>query len=245
MIIDDEKLAIDRLQRLLEPFEKDIEIIGIATDGRSAVQKINDLKPDLIFLDIQMPELTGFEVATQVSHHPWIIFSTAYDEYALKAFETNSIDYLLKPIDKKRLEIAIQKAKQIIEKPSESSSIQLHEILKKLGKPDGFLDQKLVIKVGDKIRYVDYADIIYFGAKDKVIEVHTATEIHVMEASLLQLEEDLKSQQFIRVHRSFLINSRFIKEVVRWFGGKFIVKMKDQKKSEIPISSSYKDRLGL
>ena len=113
ILIDDEPLALERLKRMLEPLEEIIEITDCAYDGRDAVDKINRLKPELIFLDIQMPELNGFEVLERIDFLPLIIFSTAYDEYALKAFETNSIDYLLKPVEPERLKVSIEKLKRL------------------------------------------------------------------------------------------------------------------------------------
>lgn len=242
IIIDDEQLARERLRRLLEPYSDVITIIDEATDGRSAVEKINDQNPDLIFLDIQMPEFTGFQVLEKIKGNPWVIFATAFDEFALKAFETNSIDYLLKPIDKQRLKVSIEKLTKL--KPAEKDEISAHikQLLTDLKSP---VSKKLQVKVGDKIRFLDYKDIYFFQANEKYVEVNTFDEQYLVEQSLYKIEEDLSRHGFVRVHRSTLVNFNQIQEVFKWFNGKYVVRMKDKKKSELPVSLSFKENLGI
>lgn len=242
IIIDDEQLARERLRRLLDSYSDVITIIDEASDGLSAVEKINKHHPDLIFLDIQMPEFTGFQVLEKITNNPWIIFATAFDEYALKAFETNSIDYLLKPIDKQRLKLSIEKLTKL--KPAEKDEISAHikQLLSDLKSP---LTQKLQVKIGDKIRFLDYKDIIFFQANEKYVEVNTFDEQYLIEQSLYKIEEDLSRFGFVRVHRSTLVNFNQVQEVFKWFNGKYMVRMKDKKKSELPVSLSFKDNLGI
>ncbi|MBN8705325.1 MAG: response regulator transcription factor [Bacteroidetes bacterium] len=244
VIIDDEQLAIDRLKRLLLPYSESLDLVGQATDGRSGANLIDEVKPDLVFLDVQMPELNGFQVLETIRHQPWIIFTTAYDEFALKAFQTNSIDYLLKPIDKDRLKQAIEKLQRLIPGNEANPSDQIRKLLESLVPAPGKL-AKLKIKTGDKIRFVDYSDIVYFEASEKYVEVHTVGETYLIEDTIYQLEEQLKNLSFVRIHRSTLINMDHLLEVVKWFGGKYKVRMKDQKKSELTVSLSYKENLGL
>lgn len=244
VIIDDEQLAIDRLKRLLLPYSESLDLVGQATDGRSGANLIDEVKPDLVFLDVQMPELNGFQVLETIQHQPWIIFTTAYDEFALKAFQTNSIDYLLKPIDKDRLKQAIEKLQRLIPGTESNPSDQIRKLLESLVPAPAKL-AKLKIKTGDKIRFVDYSDIVYFEACEKYVEVHTVGETYLIEDTIYQLEEQLKNLSFVRIHRSTLINTDHLLEVVKWFGGKYKARMKDQKKSELTVSLSYKENLGL
>jgi len=242
IIIDDEKLARERLTRLLEPFSETIEIIDEASDGLEAIEKVNSRNPDLIFLDIQMPEFTGFQVVENLKTVPWIVFATAFDEYALKAFQTNSIDYLLKPIDKERLKQTIEKLTRLKSEDKNDINQQIKQLLSGLKSP---VAKRMQVKVGDKIRFLEYKDIFYFQASEKYVEVHTHDEEYLIETSIYKLEEDLKDEGFVRIHRSTLVNFNQIQEVYRWFGGKYMVRMKDKKKSELTVSQSMKENLGI
>lgn len=244
VLIDDEQLALDRLQRLLLPYSDFLDLAGTATDGRKGAALIDDVRPDLVFLDVQMPELTGFQVLETIQHQPWIIFTTAYDEYALKAFETNSVDYLLKPIDKDRLKLAIEKLRRLAPGKASAAEDPIRKLLESL-KPAARKPEKLKIRTGDKIRFVDYQDVVFFEASDKYVEVHTLTEVYIIEDTIYTLEDRLKGEGFIRIHRSTLINPDHLLEVVKWFGGKYKARMKDSRKSELTVSLSYKENLGL
>jgi two-component system LytT family response regulator len=173
ILIDDEPLALQRLERLLQPYSELIEIIDRANNGLEAVEKIDALKPDLIFLDIQMPELNGFEVLDQVAHLPLIIFSTAYDEYALKAFETNSIDYLLKPVDPERLQKALDKLQRLTGDDKSALQTQLQSLLTSVKVP---ATKRIQARAGDHIRLINEKDIYFFRAVDKYVEAHTFDE---------------------------------------------------------------------
>jgi len=241
ILIDDEPLALQRLERLLAPFEF-IEITARASSGFEAVEKINGLKPDLIFLDIQMPELTGFEVLEQIDESPFIIFSTAYDEYALKAFETNSIDYLLKPIEPKRLKTALEKLQRFTQEDIGLYKEQLQKLLAGFKAPS---KKRIKVKIGNHIRLLNVEDIYYFRAEDKYVEVHTFDESFLLNQSLNQLQADLPPDDFVRVHRSAIINLNYLKEIKKMFGSTYRVCMLDKNKSELPVSRNSKMKLGL
>ncbi len=240
ILIDDEPLALQRLERLLAPFEF-IEITATASSGFEAVEKINELKPDLIFLDIQMPELTGFEVLEQIDESPFIIFSTAYDEYALKAFETNSIDYLLKPIEPKRLKTALEKLQRFTQEDIGLYKEQLQKLLASFKAPS---KKRIKVKIGNHIRLLNVEDIYYFRAEDKYVEVHTFDESFLLNQSLNQLQADLPPDDFVRVHRSAIINLNFLMEIKNNFGT-YRVRMLDKNKSELPVSRNSKVKSGL
>jgi len=242
VIIDDEPLALQRLQRLLSPHQAVIEIIGEATSGPEAVQKIDALKPDLIFLDVQMPEMNGFEVLNSISQSPLIIFSTAYDQYALKAFETNSIDYLLKPINPTRLEKAIDKLQRLTHDDIRDIKTQLEAVVRSLGNPS---DKRIQVRVGDKIRLLNVKDICFLKADQKYVAVHTHSESYLINSSLNQLEQSLPSEDFLRVHRSAIINLNHLDEIVRHLGGNYRVRMGDKNRTELPLSRNSRKKLSL
>lgn len=242
ILIDDEPLALQRLERLLQPHADAVEVVDRAANGLEAVEKVEALKPDLIFLDIQMPELNGFEALERIRHLPLIIFCTAYDEYALKAFETNAIDYLLKPVDPERLEKALAKLQRLTRDDASALQEQLRRMLSGMRAPAA---RRIQVRVGDRILFLKPQDICYFQAVDKYVEVHTFDESYLLSESLNQLEADLPPEDFVRIHRSALINLNHLGEVVRWFGGAYRARMRDKKKTELPVSRSAKARLGL
>ena len=242
IIVDDEKLAVQRLERMLGQFDDIIEIVGTASDGAKAVSIINELEPDLVVLDIQMPELTGFDVLQRLDYMPLVIFSTAYDQYALKAFEVNSIDYLLKPVDPGRLKKAIDKLRRITNGDAAKLRLQIEKTLESLKRP---LTNRIQIKTGDRIKLVPLSEVVFFQASDKYVEVHTRDKTHLISKSLSGLEKELPSEDFVRIHRSTIINLNFLNEITRGFGGAYFAKMKNGEQSTLPVSRGYKSRLDL
>ena len=199
VLIDDEPLALKRLARLIEPHRDTIEIVGTAGNGAEAVIVINELEPDLVFLDIQMPELNGFDVLDRLDYTPLVIFTTAYDEYALRAFDVNSIDYLLKPVDPDRLAKAIDKLLRL----SETGAGDLRRRIEQLiTDAPGLRTHRIQVRLGDRIRLVPAEEVVYFRASDKYIEMHTHDKEHLITQSLAQLESVLPRNDFVRVHRS-------------------------------------------
>ncbi len=242
MIIEDEELSRKGLLNKLEKFDE-IDVIDTADNGVTAVEKINSLKPDLIFLDIQMPGMNGFEVLQKIEHIPTVIFTTAYDEYALKAFETNSIDYLLKPIEDERLAKAIYKLKKF--SPGESGKTDLNSgIVSLLNDLKNKQDKltRIHIKIGDEVLFVNTSDVYFFRADNKYTVICTYDDEYIINDTLSSLEDKLP-KNFVRVHRGFIINMDHLNKLKKWFGGKYVAVMKDKKKSDIPVSRNSKDKL--
>lgn len=242
IIVEDEPLALQRLERLLEPYRDQLDLVARAMNGEEAVEMINALRPDLVFLDIQLPERNGFEVLEHLTHMPLIIFSTAYDEFALKAFETNAIDYLLKPVEPERLQRALEKLQRLTHHEQSQLQAQLQKLLFEIKKP---ALQRLQVRTGDRIRLLDYNEIYFFRAEDKYVEVHTAHESFLLDQSLNQLEAELPSEQFVRIHRAALVNMNHVREIVRGLGGNYRVRMRDRKATELPVSRAAKGKLKL
>src|SRR5262245_13385418 len=252
VLVDDEQLARDELGFLLGQVGG-IEVIGQAGNGVEALTTIDRLQPDLVFLDVQMPGLTGFEVArrlidTQVPSH--IIFVTAYDQHAIEAFEVNAVDYLLKPVEQTRLQIAIDRARRRIsvervrEKgPTSVNNDQLEEIVRLVTERQS-RRERLAIKVGERFMLVHAEDVLYASLGDDGISV--VTEQHAGTSNyrtLDELHDRLDPSVFWRVHRSHLVNINKIKEIVPWFSRNYILRMKDAKSTEIPVSRTQTKRL--
>ncbi len=242
IIIEDEELTKLGLQKKLENFDE-IEIIDTAENGIEAVKKINELKPDLIFLDIQMPGMNGFEVLQSIEYIPIVIFTTAYDEYALKAFETNSVDYLLKPIEDDRLAKAIEKLKKFSSNESKKVEFDsnIASLLNELKNKQDKLS-RIHIKIGDEVLFVNTSDIFFFKADNKYTTICSFDDEYIINDTLASLEEKLP-QNFVRIHRGYIINMDHLNKLKKWFGGKYLAVMKDKKKTEIPVSRSSKDKL--
>ncbi len=240
MVIDDEELARNRLKKMLRKYGDALEVIGEAKDGEEAVDRINALHPDAIFLDVQMPGHDGFEVVRRLKIKPYIIFATAYDEFALKAFEENTVDYLLKPIEDKRLDKAVDKLRRVGESLSNQHDANIERLLARLS---ASTVRRLQVKVGDRIVLVDLADVVYFEAKDKYTFLHTADQEYIVEQTLAELEAKLDSGEFVRIHRSAIVNLRHMLDLVKWFGGKYKMRLRDLKHTELIVSRGYVDRI--
>ena len=206
LIIDDEKLAREITKKYLAD-KSEIEIIGEASNGFDAIKIINEQKPDLIFLDIQMPKLTGFEMLDLIDNPPVIIFTTAYDNYALKAFEVNAVDYLLKPFSKERFDEALQKAFVYLRDKLKQNSIQ--NLIKHNDETKRFLD-RLVIKDGTKINIVPIDKIRWLEAQDDYVMVHSDDGKLLKQKTMKYFENHLDPKYFVRIHRSYIVNIDFI-----------------------------------
>jgi len=247
VLVDDEQLARDELGYLLGRVGG-IEVIGQAGNGVEALTTIARLQPDLVFLDVQMPGLTGFEVVrrmldTQSPAH--IIFVTAYDQHAIEAFEVNAVDYLLKPVDQARLEVALQRARRRVatDRPDGAIGDQLEKIVQLVADRQS-RRERLAIKVGERFLLVQAEDIIHASLVDDGIAVvtnqHAGTSSY---RTLDELQARLDPTVFWRVHRSHLVNINKIKEIVPWFSRNYILRMKDEKATEIPVSRTQTRRL--
>ena len=240
IIVDDEDLARKRLRRMLKKYEGDIEIIDEACNGRQAVEKVSADLPDAVFLDVQMPGFDGFEVVRRIKSNPFIIFTTAYDEYALKAFEENTVDYLLKPVEQPRLDKAIAKLHQFLDRKELGLGENIRKMLERYS--SGSV-KRLQVRVGDRIVLVDCDDIVYFEAKEKYTYLHTFDQRYIVDLTLAELESKLDGSDFVRIHRSAIINLRHMVEFVKWFGGKYKVRLKDKPGTELVVSRGYVDRV--
>lgn len=239
IIIDDEQLARQRIKRLLKTYTE-IEIIGEAENGEEGWLLIEQLKPDLIFLDIEMPIMNGFEMLTKLTYQPKVVFTTAYDQYAIKAFEEGSIDYLLKPIEIERLDKTIKKLKQTHQS---TTQLPIEELLLQIqGKKT---IKTLTIKLGDKILLIKLSDIVHIQAEDKYVFLHTIDgKKHLTDFTLAVLESKLP-EEFIRIHRSDLINTDYIKEIRKGFNGALIFVLNNPNETRITSSRSNSEALRL
>jgi len=253
VLVDDEQLARDELGYLLGQVGG-VEVIGQAGNGVEALTTIDRLQPDVVFLDVQMPGLTGFEVARRMldkraeSH---IIFVTAFDQHAIEAFEVNAVDYLLKPVDPNRLEVAVDRARRRIstDRPERGAAApgsineQLEKIVQLVTERQS-RRERLAIKVGERFLLVQSEEIIYASLVDEGITVVTGQHAGTSNYRTLdELQARLDPSVFWRVHRSHLVNINKIKEIVPWFSRNYILRMKDAKATEIPVSRTQTRRL--
>jgi len=251
VLVDDEQLARDELGYLLEQVGG-VQIVGQAGNGLEALTTIEKLQPDLVFLDVQMPGLTGFEVARRLVGSraaSQIVFVTAYDQHAIEAFEVNAVDYLLKPVDQNRLEVAVDRARRrvVSDRPVEPganmNSIDLEKIIDAVAERQSRRD-RLAIKVGERFLLVQSSEIIYASLAEDGITVVTSQHAGTSNYRTLdELHERLDPTVFWRVHRSHLVNINKIKEIVPWFSRNYILRMKDDKTTEIPVSRTHTRRL--
>jgi len=241
IIVDDEPAARRLMKNLLSEYTYVITVIDEASNGREAIQKIEALQPDLVFLDIQMPDLTGFEVIEQLNPKPNIIFTTAYEQYAIKAFETFSIDYLLKPIKEERLKQSIEKIKQFGQLNQSIDISGLQQIIKQIQSPQK--STALAIKTGDRIILLRYETIVYLEAQDKYVFAFTTEgQKYITDQSLSAMESKLPSQ-FYRIQKSYIINRERIKEMHRHFNGRYLFIMDDKTGSRLTSGRTYHDSI--
>ena len=229
---DDEKLARELLREYIAGFPQ-IEIIGEASKGNEAVEKINKLKPDLIFLDVQMPGMNGFDVLEEIDHEPYIIFTTAYDQYAIKAFEKNAVDYVLKPLDEERFRIAVNRA--LKRKTAEKGNLE--ELLKSFKSGSKSFETHIFVQKSEKLFNLPVEEIVYLEASGDYTVITTKNDQFVSSSGIGKLEEIMDPDTFIRVHRSTIINLNYLKEIERHFNGGMVVKMQSGK--SFPVSRTY------
>ena len=236
LIIDDERLARTELKRLLTPF-KDVKVVGEAVNADDALNKIQELKPDLLFLDIQMPGKSGFEMLEELDSVPTVIFVTAYDEYALKAFEFNALDYLLKPIEPKRLEETVNK---LIEKKRKKVAIEEDKNI--LTEND-----QVFVKDGEKCWFVKLESVRLFESEGNYVRIYFADNKPLILRTLNYLDERLESKTFFRANRKHIVNLKWINSIEPWLNGGLLVKLKDGQKVEVSRRQAikFKDMLSL
>ncbi len=245
LVIDDEPAAQRILQRMLQEYSNLISLEGSATNGNTAIAMINEKKPDLLFLDIELNDMSGFDVLKKITVLPHIIFITAFDQYAIKAFEELAIDYLLKPIREERFRLCMEKLKRITKDEKKYDFDALQQLV--------HMPQKkptaLPVKIGDKIFLIDFDSISYIEADDKYVNIFTDEgKKFLSDVALMKFEEKLPSN-FIRVQKSYIINKDKVKELHKYFNSRFIFIMKDKPLSQIKSGLTYysviKEEFGL
>lgn len=254
IIVDDEKSSRDGLRDLIEE-DEDIKLEEVCSGGIEAIEAINEIKPDLVLLDIQMPDLNGFEVLENITCNPQIIFITAHDKYAIKAFEINAIDYLLKPFTNQRFYEAINRSKKIIRTAGENKK-DIKNLAKSYLQSDNTgsttfynknkLGNRLVVKTDGKVHFVDTTRIIWIEAYDYYIKIHVADHFFLVRESMKSIAQKLPADQFMRIHKSYIINLEYIDSISTQDGQPVVILRNNR---ELKISRTYysqlKDRLDL
>ena len=236
IIVEDEKLARDLVRDYLGKYE-DFEIMGEYEDGFSGLKAINEQKPDLVFLDIQMPKLTGFEMLEVLEHHPAIIFTTAYDQYALKAFEHNAVDYLLKPYSRERFDEAIKKVRERVDRGDE---VSIGKLVKHRD-DQGEILQRIVVKSRSRISVIPVSEILYLEAQDDYVMIYTRESKHLKQKTMKYFESRLPGDEFVRIHRSYIVRIEDISQMQLYEKESYIVILKNGTK--LPVSKSGLPRL--
>jgi two-component system LytT family response regulator len=253
-LVDDEQPALNRLSRLLEATGR-VEIIGSAVNPRVALEFLGAQQPDVLFLDIQMPEMNGFELLSQLNRQPLVIFTTAYDQYALKAFEVNSIDYLLKPIDPVQLERALVKLERLTSEPRpgwlnhpEFRAV-LQELSRTLRDPRSAFPERIPVRIGERTQFLELSRVTHFFAEDRLTYAATETKNYCVDWPIAELEHKLDPARFVRIHRAVLLNLAWMEDLTPSFAGRLTIRLRDLKRTELTVardrSRALKTRLGL
>jgi len=244
MIVDDEPLACERIRMLLDG-EPELEIVSECRNGKDALQAIEKLKPDLVFLDVQMPELTGFEVLDRLDpvRMPVVIFVTAYDRYALKAFEVSALEYLLKPFDRERFRRALDRARAELDRRKDGLvNEKVLKLLSELQRSKKYVD-RLIVRAGGRVLFLLADEIDWIEAAGNYVRLHAGKEEYLYRETMTKLEEQLNPERFARIHRSTIVNIERIKELQPWFRGDYMILLRDN--SKLILSKTYRARLNL
>lgn len=243
LIVDDEPLARKRMRVLLEEFSSEIEILGEAGSGAAAIQQIRELMPDVVFLDIQMPDMDGFDVLHGLNREevPLVVFTTAYDNFAVKAFEEDTVDYLLKPVEQERLAAAIEKIRRRMPTPENEPALPQDfnwEKLRELVNRNDAYIQRLQIKIGDRIVFLNLDEVVRFQSEEKYTTVYAIDGRYVIDTPLIELEKKLDPRNFVKVHRSHIVAIDYIAECRKTEQGKMVMVLKDKNNTQLQVSRS-------
>jgi two-component system LytT family response regulator len=242
LVVDDEPLARERLTSLLAA-EPDIEVLGQCRDGEEAVRGIMDHTPDLVFLDVQMPGVDGFGVINAIGpdRMPTVIFVTAYDEYALRAFEVHALDYLLKPFGRDRFRETLKHARASLERRRAGDLGRRLLALVNDIKPEAPKLDRLVVKSGGRVFFLRTEDLDWIEAAGNYVRLHLGEEAHLFRETMTHMEARLDTRRFVRIHRSRIVNTERIKELQPWFNGEYVVVLRNG--TRLPLSRGYRDKL--
>ena len=250
-LVDDEPLALGRLRRLLERTAR-VEVIGSTSEPEEAVAALTADPPDVCFLDIEMPRLTGFDVLAKLPRQPIVIFTTAYDQYALQAFAVNSVDYLLKPIDPESLERALNKVETLRDSGRPASRSDLQALLKQLtdsireARPEYL--ERIASRLGDRLWFLDLDRVTHFYAEDKLTYAVAEGKPYCVDHAIAELERKLDPKKFFRIHRGTVVSLAWIKEVTSLPGGALNIRLRDVKNTDLTVARDrareFKTRVG-
>ena len=248
-VVDDERLAVRRLTHLLAETGR-VTVSGSSSDPAEALAALRDADIDVVFLDIQMPEMNGFQLIERLDRNIPVVFTTAYDRYALEAFAVNSIDYLLKPVESARLEKALDKLERFTLGGSAAAAPDVRTLAKMLARElaPGRRLERIASRVGERTTVLDVARISHFFAKDKLTFAVAAGREHVVDFTIAELESHLDARRFVRVHRATIVNAGFVQQLYPGVNG-LVLKLKDEGKTELSVARDrvreLKERLGI
>lgn len=241
LLVDDEPAARRTLRRLLEPYGALFNIIAEAANGREAIEKIRALHPDLVFLDIRLPDMSGFEVLQQLKEVPHIIFTTAYEEYAIQAFETFAVDYLLKPLREERIAQTVEKLQRLGRLGNTDTAPDLQALIDRFNQP--VAATSLSVRTGDRINLLRFDQITYLEADDKYVWIYLVTgQKYLSGATLSSLVEKLPAH-FFRIQKSYLINKQLIREMHRHYNGRYRFVMNDTNSTTLYSGRTYQQEI--
>ncbi len=249
-LVDDEELALKRLTRLLAAAAQ-VEVVGSSQDPVDALEAIEKTKPDLLFLDIEMPGMSGFELLARLNAQPLVVFTTAYDRYALEAFGVNSVDYLLKPIEAAQLDRALRKIETLrgsgLDPKREVRALLSH--LSSMAKQVPAYPERIASRLGERTEFIDLGRISHFYADEKLTFAATEAKSFIVDHTIQELEKRLDPKVFVRIHRATLLNVGYVLEMYPLFAGRMMVRLKDAKRTELTVARDrvriLKDKLGI
>jgi DNA-binding LytR/AlgR family response regulator len=233
LVVDDEPLARARLRTFLDAID-DVELVGEAENGVEALRVIQEFEPDLVLLDVQMPGMDGFEVLGALRRPPHVIFATAYDDYAIRAFEVEAVDYLLKPVSQARVAEAVARVRARIEQGAGPHALE--EILRRLERNEKTPVQQIPVQSGRRIIVLPTESVLWFDVEYRIVYAHVDGRAYMTNYTLTEIEERVDPEAFFRAHKSAIVNLSHVREIVPWFGGRYKLVMRDGAASEVVLS---------